>query len=153
MTDIVEPPEIPKSSEFPSNADRNAGVFNSKAFNWTQTSRQMAEGMEASAQATHQNSLATHERAQLANQHKEDARRFADEAAAAAGEVAIAAGAQEWMPGGTYTRGECFWSPSNGQTYRCMQPVSSNTEPAFDPEHWSLLGTPRSRLHAAALSF
>lgn len=153
MTDIVEPPEIPKSSEFPSNADRNAGVFNSKAFNWTQTSRQMAEGMEASAQATHQNSLATHERAQLANQHKEDARRFADEAAAAAGQAAIAAGAQEWMPGQFYLRGECAWSPMNFQAYRRKADGSGLVDPAQDQDGWMLIGTPRSRLHAAALSF
>lgn len=61
MTDIVPIPALRPSSEFPTNADRNAGVFNSKAFNWANTSRDMAADMSAIADAARTNAIATNE--------------------------------------------------------------------------------------------
>lgn len=61
MTDIVPIPALRPSSEFPTNADRNAGVFNSKAFNWANTSRDMASDMTAIADAARTNAIATTE--------------------------------------------------------------------------------------------
>lgn len=48
----VPAPDIRLSSEFPTNADRTAGVFNPKAAEWANTSRDMAADMDAAAKAT-----------------------------------------------------------------------------------------------------
>lgn len=90
MTDIVPAPDIRLSSEFPTNADRAAGVFNTKSTGWADTSRVMASDMDSAAKATHANAIAAQERAQAAEGSAGDA---ANQVTAAAAEV-VAATAQ-----------------------------------------------------------
>ena len=87
MTDIVPAPDIRLSSEFPTNADRAAGVFNTKSAGWADTSRVMASDMDSAAKATHANAIAAQERAQAAEGSAGDA---ANQVTAAAAEVAAA---------------------------------------------------------------
>lgn len=67
MTDIVPAPDIRLSSEFPTNADRTAGVFNAKSNSWAITSREMAADTDAAAKSAQTNAIAANERATAAN--------------------------------------------------------------------------------------
>ena len=73
MTDIVPAPDIRLSSEFPTNADRTAGVFNAKSNSWAITSREMAADTDAAAKSAQTNAIAANERAMAASQSAQDA--------------------------------------------------------------------------------
>jgi len=80
MTDIVPAPDVRLSSEFPTNADRVAGVFNTKAANWADTSRTMAADTGATAKSVETNARAAQERAVAADQSAQTATQQADAA-------------------------------------------------------------------------
>jgi hypothetical protein len=66
MTDIVNIPEGVLSSDFPSNADRTAGVFNQKSYDWAVSARAMSARDREIAVAGRTNALAAKEQAQAA---------------------------------------------------------------------------------------
>lgn len=66
MTDIVNIPEGVLSSDFPSNADRTAGVFNQKSYDWAGSARAMSARDREIAVAGRTNALAAKEQAQAA---------------------------------------------------------------------------------------
>lgn len=66
MTNPVPVPSAVLSSEFPAPTDRQAGTFNSKAFNWANSARDMSERDREIAVATHTNALAAKEAADAA---------------------------------------------------------------------------------------
>lgn len=68
MIDIVPAPDVALSSQFPTNADRVAGVFNAKAAAWADSSRAMAADMDDAAKSAVTNAIAAHERAEEAEQ-------------------------------------------------------------------------------------
>lgn len=82
MTDIVPAPDIRLSTEFPTGADRTAGVFNSKSKGWADTSRTMAADMDAVGKAARTNATAAQERAQSAGSAMQIATEQADAAMA-----------------------------------------------------------------------
>lgn len=73
MTDIVPAPDVRLSSEFPTNADRTAGVFNTKSNSWAITSRTMAADTDAAAKSARTNAIAANERAEAADASADDA--------------------------------------------------------------------------------
>lgn len=66
MTDIVNIPEGILSSDFPTNADRTAGVFNQKSYDWAVSARAMSARDREIAVAGRTNALAATEKAQAA---------------------------------------------------------------------------------------
>lgn len=66
MTDIVNIPEGVLSSDFPTNADRTAGVFNQKSYDWAVSARAMSARDREIAVAGRTNALAATEKAQAA---------------------------------------------------------------------------------------
>lgn len=88
-------------------------------------------GMRAAAANAYANTLVAYQAAQQAEAN----------AATAVGAV----NAPKWAAG-TYTEGQCAWSPSNGRVYRREATGASATDPADDLDHWwdiaSLSGRP-----------
>ena len=68
MTNPVPVPDAVLSSDFPAPTDRQAGTFNSKAFNWANSARDMSVRDREIATATHTNALAAKEAADAAAQ-------------------------------------------------------------------------------------
>lgn len=66
MTNPVPVPSTVLSSEFPAPTDRQAGTFNTKAFNWANSARDMSVRDREIAVATHTNALAAKEGADAA---------------------------------------------------------------------------------------
>jgi len=131
---ITPVPSMTDTPEFPSLADRAAGTYNSKAYDF---GTHMANVFNAELLAV---ALSAYNNALAAAQGSTDAGTYAANAAAAAASAAATAGATKWVSG-SYAEGAAVWSPTDGQTYRRKAPGgASPTDPAADSTNWNFLG-------------
>lgn len=156
---ITPVPSMTDTPEFPSLADRAAGTYNSKAYDFgTHMANVFNAELEAVADSVYNNAVETQSLATAAETAKTEAQSAATSAAATAG-------ATKWVSG-SYAEGVAVWSPTDGQTYRRKAPGgASPTDPVNDKTNWVPVGVdpaalvpfsnPASlaQLHALASSF
>ena len=64
------------------------------------------------------------------------------QSAASATAAAGAGNAAAWNVGTAYTLGQCVYSPSNFQTYRCKSGITGGSDPSLNSTNWAILGSP-----------
>jgi len=60
---------------------------------------------------------------------------YATNAASSAAAAALSTNVTKWSAG-TFVEGQCVWSPTDYQNYRCINPGVRNTDPAIDKTNW-----------------
>jgi len=139
-TEIVPVPDVVLASEFPTLADRVAGEFNQKAWEWANSENAMSVRNQEIALTAHTNATAAQERAQAADSARIAAQAAAADAHAAAQAAAATAGASKWDPDVVYAEGAVVWSPIDMQTYRRREAGSGGVDPSLDDTIWEFVG-------------
>lgn len=152
-------PDALLASDFPTGADRIAGVFNAKAVAWANSENAMVTRSKAIADAAYSNALVANQAAGESNISAATAAAqvtLATEQATIAGNAAATAGAVLWVSGTTYAIGNLVYSPITLANFRRKTAGAGVTDPSLDAANW-VPATPApaslAQLQAIALLF
>jgi len=139
MTVPVIPPVIDSLGTPPNTADPDN--FDARGDALFGQLPDMVAQINAANSATYQNSVLTVEVLGDCQDVLTSAQQSALEAAASAAAAGLSINVTKWAAG-TFTEGQCVWSPTDYQNYRCINAGVRNTDPAADSANWANLSTP-----------